>query len=1213
MPLHPQITAALDAFRQRRRKLLLWRIFLTGAGILLTGTLLIACLDWVFFLPDTFRHALAFLLYAVLVVGLWLRGGRQLQAPSDPKTVARQMEAAAPSPHGQFLASVELALEPPAAAGDSHEFRTLLHEHSALHAAKSDPRILIPFRHLHKELALALGVSVVVCALFVTRGREFGVLCLRALAPAANLARISQFQISIVAPTPGEGEFPEGEKLIVLVEVAGPATVVPFLQTLGKNSSGTTPMRADSHGHFQAQIDLGNAPIEYRIRAGDALTRRFLIQPIARPHAISFQKTYQPPAYTSLPVRKLTEEDGNLSALEGSSVQLEVQLDQPVLSAQISFEREGIIQMLILEPSRNPRIFTCKLPVQQHATYHLELVSAATGFASRTTPQFEIRAEPDLAPTVSLETPIQDLAIPLGEKVQIRGHAEDDLGLVSFTQAIRINQGAWQEFPLMSQGAKSFDAERSWDPLLDRAKPGDLISTKLIATDARGQRSESRVVQIAVALAGTLSSASRALAIQREIHEQLQGLQRETQEAARALGEVKAQNESQSPDVIKRDQAMLAAQRALENSLQKAAAARTQLAAALANPSDPQAEKDFLQTAQLLNRIQMGFLEAARDSLQESADGASLRAEDKREALRTAAEAAAQAAHKSNLAADVTRSQLAAREAVSLSESARALAREQLALRLTPAVSDEPSTPEAPSPAERRQQVNEAAIRTLQQDLAALAERNNTAREQLKPVREDLQKTRSSIEKSLHATDLKQDNSAASRMLAESLERSGNVLANLQPALEADAAKAREAVQRESQSASQRLERLQHELEALTQRPALSPQSRNAQSALRVAAEASTLQADATLASTRPDPDTTLAPELATAARALRAAGTDNLDSKASATKAKALAEALRPLEGAAKLAQSARAADVLAENTPDSESPLPPGQRDAWKGMFAELQKLPGEVKASALPEATSAKLREALDAQNTNRVRSAIDAAANPHAPAPVREDAEVLAAGLQTVARSAANSVSEAREALNKQAPSAAEEFKRMAAIAALAGETTRKLAAPATPAAAESRPPEPAAPESSKAASVADAQKEEAKFARQVAGARDGLLQEANQQNLMSSEGREKARDADAAAALLKDAAKAGATLGQAAKTQETSAQAALLKKAAEEQTRLSKQLAQIAQAMQAQQDGSPEQAAKARAALRESEKESGVASALDGLQKRSPDLAALATA
>ena len=472
MPLHPQITAAIEGFRRRRRNLLLLRIALTGSSILLSGTLLIAGLDRLFFLPDELRNIVAALLYASLAGGIWLRGGRQLRAPSDPKTLARQMETAAPSPHGQFLAAFELGLAPGGAAGDSAEFRTLLQEQSAAHAAKSDPRILVPIRILRREIAITLGFSIIVGACFLIRGHEFGVLCLRALAPTANLARVSNFQIRILEPAPVEGEFPEGEKLAVQVAITGPATVAPSLETFGGTSTGRTPMRADGRGHFVAGIDLGKSPLQFRIQAGDALTRKFSARPVARPHAVAFQKNYLPPAYSGLSSRNVREEDGHLTALEGTQVELEIQLDQAVRSASINLEREGRSQSLPLVPTKRADVFTCTLPVQGHATYHLELVGAATGFPSRTTPQFEIRAESDLAPKVSLETPVQDFALPLGEKIQIRGHAEDDLGLVSFTQAIRINQGAWTEVPLLSQPGKVCEAQRTWDALVDLPAPG---------------------------------------------------------------------------------------------------------------------------------------------------------------------------------------------------------------------------------------------------------------------------------------------------------------------------------------------------------------------------------------------------------------------------------------------------------------------------------------------------------------------------------------------------------------------------------------------------------------------------------------------------------------------------------------------------------------------------------------------------------------------
>ena len=53
---------------------------------------------------------------------------------------------------------------------------------------------------------------------------------------------------------------------------------------------------------------------------------------------VRFQKTYRPPAYSGLPVRIVTEENGDLEALEGTELELNLQVDQPIREASLQIE-----------------------------------------------------------------------------------------------------------------------------------------------------------------------------------------------------------------------------------------------------------------------------------------------------------------------------------------------------------------------------------------------------------------------------------------------------------------------------------------------------------------------------------------------------------------------------------------------------------------------------------------------------------------------------------------------------------------------------------------------------------------------------------------------------------------------------------------------------------------------------------------------------------
>ena len=73
---------------------------------------------------------------------------------------------------------------------------------------------------------------------------------------------------------------------------------------------------------FRGRLDVGTEPFDYRVLAGDAVTRFYHVTPRPRPYIATFTEVYHYPAYTGLADATLHEPDGHLEALEGTQVEL---------------------------------------------------------------------------------------------------------------------------------------------------------------------------------------------------------------------------------------------------------------------------------------------------------------------------------------------------------------------------------------------------------------------------------------------------------------------------------------------------------------------------------------------------------------------------------------------------------------------------------------------------------------------------------------------------------------------------------------------------------------------------------------------------------------------------------------------------------------------------------------------------------------------------
>jgi hypothetical protein len=1215
MSLHPQIRRTLEAFHQRRLRLLWVRILCSSLALLLGGGLFFGLFDWGFLLPDPLRLGLSITLYLLVLLNLIWRGLLPALQPSDPRSVARQIESLHPTPHHQFLAAVELGLDSRSETLDSPEFRERIQVLGAGAGSETLPMQALPWRRIRADL---LAASLAACALgailLATHG-NFSISLLRTLAPTAPIERLSRFQITVLQPSAPRGLVPSDEKLTIEASVAGPTPTSPTLEWIAPEGRTVHAMTPSESGRFIAQVPVGNAPAAFRIRAGDARTRTFPVQPTPRPSAVRFEKTIQPPVYSGISTQTVSEADGHLRALFGSSASLNIELSEAVSAASLILHRGEQTESVPLPITQPTRILQHQLPIDDSLSYHLQLVSAKTGFASLPAPQHEIRAETDLPPTLTLDAPRQDQTLRLGLTVEVHLQAGDDLGLVQLRQRLQINGGPWHDLPARSLQEKNFELRESWDPLHHGAKPGDLLITQFVAIDSLGQVAESRSVRITLLQPEADPKRSRDLALSRQVQEQLQSLVKETRDASSALTEFRSQTDSQSPNLIRRDQSAGTAQRAAQDALQKAADARLTVAQAIRENSDP-ASGAFLQDlAHLLNRLQFSLLETARDSLLEAMDPSTSRQADRKEAVRVALDSIGKANAQATQLHEAFKPQLAALESATAAENAKALAAEQRAIAEASGTTEPAAEPPKTNDPEhkRRQQINEAAVRALQKDLSLLKEHasgDRSVQERLKATQDELQKRRIQIEKSLVMDEVGPNAKQVAVALAEGLEKTHSNLESLSPALEQSAAKARESLARTKESTADHLQKLGRNLESLTKRTDLSPAAKQAQIALQTAAEAASVQAEATLQSSLDPTKAAWASDLNTAARALRALASPPSAPSPEATTLAGLAQMLRPLETSARLQDAGQKANALGQHR-DPDSIAQPKS-----DLNRSLDVLERAASHSGLTPEAQGHLQKALGSDATKRLR--INPSAGPESMDPgatPREDATALAEQLDQAAALAAEAVSQARQALHKAAPSASEEFKRLAAEAALAGEQNKRLAqtlpapspdSPNTPSPANSNPAEPAQ-------TVSDAQKQENLQNRQRMGARESLLQEANQQDLLSEEGRQRARDADAANALLKNADKASESLQKAAESRDAQQQAGLLQEAATQQKQAAQQLAQIAEHLKNLEDGNTDEIAKSRKALREAEAQAGLSRSLEASQKRSEELAKISNA
>ena len=504
--LDPNVERKLSQFKRRRNQLLITRGICAGIVAFLICLAVAAFVDWYWLLSDSFRWTMSIGSYGLVAVATWFAGlGKLLTTPSDEEA-ASLIEDKSPALRENLRSAVELAADAPNDIHDSLGFRRSLQGSVAGQMSHVKVANLLPIRLIAKWLLVAAGLVGISAALLAFGDTRIRQLATRAFFPGANIARVSRIKIEILQPTPQSLMMAENETVAIVVDVSGGKVNDVILETTSQ-SDGTTrqPMNGRTESEFAANIQLKSEPVEYRIFAGDAITQRFTIDTRSRPHVVAFHKTYQFPAYSQLPSQSITETNGDLIALSGSNATLSLELDQTVSTAELRISSSETDDVQTVPLNQSGARWEAEIPINEPSIYKVHLVSADTGFENIFAPKFEIKPQPDLIPkTGFVDQPEPTLLLPPNDILELKAMAEDDLPLVGLEQHYSINGNPWTTAELTLDSIPGTDgrnvtAEWKWDLLTHKLKSGDQIVTKLVATDRKGNVGESVPLRIVIA------------------------------------------------------------------------------------------------------------------------------------------------------------------------------------------------------------------------------------------------------------------------------------------------------------------------------------------------------------------------------------------------------------------------------------------------------------------------------------------------------------------------------------------------------------------------------------------------------------------------------------------------------------------------------------------------------------------------------------------
>ena len=275
-------------------------------------------------------------------------------------------------------------------------------------------------------------------------------------------------------------------------------------------------MKQSAGETYTAAVKVGRHELEYRIFAGDAVSRWFTLQSVPRPRVKKFVKEYFYPKYMSRPPKVEHADTGDLNEIIGTAVELTIALDQSVAEAKLHMVTPSATNVLDFAPADEPTEWTLRLPELAESGAYTVHLKTAGGLENIYRPEHAITARADLMPTIKVAKPKGSLTTRPEDILTVEGEAEDDVGLRRVEQLIRVNQQDWTTnvLQLAQLPGTNVTITLDWDLLKLDAKPGDLVLAKLAAIDLKGSRAESSPVRLKVDSA--IFEAQRLAAIGRQ-------------------------------------------------------------------------------------------------------------------------------------------------------------------------------------------------------------------------------------------------------------------------------------------------------------------------------------------------------------------------------------------------------------------------------------------------------------------------------------------------------------------------------------------------------------------------------------------------------------------------------------------------------------------------------------------------------------------------
>jgi hypothetical protein len=463
--------SVLARIRQVRRR---WRSQILVRGISLFLASAIALLVLGIWGADLFGFRPAavwimrFLAGGTVVFVAWYFLYRPLSARISDVQIAQFIEERYPKLEDRLVAAIEYGQQRTSSFG----MIDLLIRDALDKTKRIDFSVFLSLRRLASFGSLGVAAFLALFAL-LTWGPSFFPYGFSSLyVPWTEASFGSAMMIAIV---PGNVEIAKGSDQLIQAQLIGfdSPDVRLYLQPAASNQWNASSMEPDprSSGFRYLLIDV-RSPLRYYAESKGVRSRIYSIDVLDQATVEKIGLTYTFPAYTGMPPQ-VVEDEGDVSALKGTKIDLRIRVSKPAQSARLLFDDRSTLDLV----RAGAQDFSGSFALQRSGSYVVQ-IKEFRGKIHPGSPEYEMEAIEDAAPKVVIARPMRDVRATSVEEVFSEIKADDDIGMGKLELHYSVNGGPEKVVGLYNGKPPEPSVTRSHTFFLEEfgLQPGDLVS-----------------------------------------------------------------------------------------------------------------------------------------------------------------------------------------------------------------------------------------------------------------------------------------------------------------------------------------------------------------------------------------------------------------------------------------------------------------------------------------------------------------------------------------------------------------------------------------------------------------------------------------------------------------------------------------------------------------------------------------------------------------